>query len=69
MAPGLDNNIIKFIQANRINSFQKLRLLLFYQQDLNFEGTAPEIAQKLHLADTQLVRKSILDFKDANLIV
>ncbi len=69
MGPGLDTIIIKFIQAKRIDSFQKLYLLLFYQQYPNFEGSVSEIAQKLHLADTQLVRTTILDFKDVNLIV
>jgi hypothetical protein len=69
VASGLDNIIIRFIRDHRIDSFQKLRLLLFYQQYPNFEGTASEIALKLHLADTQLVRKTILDFKDVNLIV
>ena len=64
----LDNITTNFIRTNQIDSFQKLRLLLFFQQYPDFVGTTQEIAQKLHLAETRRVEKNILDLNKVEII-
>ena len=65
----LNNLVINFIRIHHIDSIQKLHLLLLFQQCPNFEGTIPDIAQKLCLADTRLVNYLILDLNKVGLMI
>ena len=69
MMPELSNLVINFIQTYRIDSIQKLHLLLLFQQYPNFEGSILDIAQKLCLADTQLVKRLILELNKVELMI
>jgi len=69
MMSELSNLVINFVRANRIDSIQKLHLLLLFQRCPNFEGTIPDIAQKLCLVDTRLVNYLILDLNKVGLMI
>ena len=69
MMSELSNLVINFIRTHQIDSIQKLRLLLLFQRYPDFEGGVPDIAQKLCLADTLLVKRLILDLNKVELII
>jgi hypothetical protein len=54
--------------ARYIDSFQKLRFLLFLYHHPNIEGTLQEFAEKLYLGPTPLLEKIIMDLQQAELI-
>lgn len=45
----MNDIIANFIRARRIDSFQKLRLLLLLHQNPKMKGTQEELAKRLHL--------------------
>ncbi len=63
------NNITNFIHTKQIDSFQKLRVLLFLQQHPEIEGTCQELAERLYLGDTLLVQEIVHDLQKADLLV
>jgi hypothetical protein len=63
------NEIVNtYIRTNNIDSFQKLRFLLFLHQHPHLKATSQEFANRLHLADTLLIENIITDLHQAGLI-
>lgn len=63
------NEIVNtYIRTNNIDSFQKLRLLLFLHQHPHVKATSQEFANRLHLGDTLLIENIITDLHQAGLI-
>lgn len=58
----------KFIRANKIDSFQKLRLLLFIYQHPSLNGTSQELAQQLYLGDSSILENIITDLTQVGLL-
>ena len=65
----MDNIVANFLQVKRIDSFQKLRFLLFLHQYPDVKGTCREFAKRLHLGDLPLVENIIADLHHAGLVV
>ena len=64
----MNNRVTTPICLKQINSYQKLRFLLFLHQSPEFEGTSHAFAERLHLGDTQLVEQIITELQDRGLI-
>ncbi|MFN8456116.1 MAG: hypothetical protein U0401_15855 [Anaerolineae bacterium] len=62
-------NPINFLHTKQIDSFQKLRFLLFLEQHPTFEGTAQEYAQHLHLGSGLLLSDIIHELQNVGLLV
>lgn len=66
--PHLCDVLTSFIMVENINSYQKLYLLLFFYEHLSVTGTGPEIARRLHLADSQLVINLLTELEEEGLL-
>jgi hypothetical protein len=64
----MTKSLVDFLRSKKINSFQKLRLLLLLYQHPGFTGTSEQLAQHLYLADLTLLDKLIDDLCRADLI-
>jgi hypothetical protein len=64
----MNEAVTNFIQTKQINSFQKLRFLLFLHQHPGSSGTNQEFAARLHLGDIPLLEKITTDFQMVGLI-
>ncbi|MCQ3980791.1 MAG: hypothetical protein DPW09_45910 [Anaerolineae bacterium] len=64
----MDNGVVNFLRARRIDSFQKLRFLLFLHRYPDMKGTCQEFAARLHLGDLALVEKIMADLHHARLL-
>ncbi len=62
------NDITKFIRARCIDSFQKLRLLVFLHQHPESSWTSQEIAERLYLGDVPLLERILADLRAAGLV-
>lgn len=60
--------ITNFLRAKRIDSFQKLRLLLFLYQHPESSGTNQEFAERLYLGDVRLLEKITGELQAVGLI-
>lgn len=60
---------INFLRKKNINSFQKLRFLLFLQQHPDFQGTAQDYAHHLHLGSSLLLNDIIHELQYVGLLV
>jgi len=60
--------VANFIRNGQIDSFQKLRLLLFLHQYPESTGTSQQFAEYLHLGDVPLLEKIINDLQMAGLV-
>lgn len=60
--------VANFIRAMRIDSFQKLRVLLFLHQHPDFNGTGHQFAERLSLGDVALLEQIIHDLRQVGLI-
>jgi hypothetical protein len=60
--------IVQFIQARHIDSFQKLRVLIFFHEHAESSWTSPQIATRLYLGDGPLLEKIIADLQAAGLV-
>ncbi|MBE7472811.1 MAG: hypothetical protein DPW09_13945 [Anaerolineae bacterium] len=58
-----------YIRAKNIDSFQKLRLLLFLYQNPRLKVTSQELAHRLHLGDTLLIETLLADLHQAGLVI
>ena len=65
----MDEQVVNFIRANRIDSFQKLRIVLFLYERTGLSGTCQELARQLYLGDELLVRKIMTDLQSVGLLV
>jgi DNA-binding IscR family transcriptional regulator len=64
----MNSIVINFIHARRIDSFQKLRLLLFMHQHPQSSGTSQEFAERLYLNDVSLLEKIVSDLQRVGLL-
>ena len=58
----------QFIQASHIDSFQKLRVLIFFYQHPESSWTGPQIAKQLYLGDGPLLEEIIAELQAAGLV-
>jgi hypothetical protein len=64
----MNEAVLTYIRVKNIDSFQKLRLLLYLYQHPQLKGTSQDLANRLHLADIPLIEKIIADLQQAGLI-
>lgn len=62
------DNVIDQLKSLRIDSYQKLRLLLLLQQNPGMEATSEEFAERLHLGDIPLVTEILVNFQQSGLV-
>jgi hypothetical protein len=62
------NNIITFMQTKNIDTFQKLRILLFLHQHPEWSGTDQMYAKRFQLGDMTLVERVIIELQQAGLL-
>jgi hypothetical protein len=60
--------ITHFIQARHIDSYQKLRVLIFFHDHADSSWTRPQIAAQLYLGDGPLLEKIIADLQASGLL-
>lgn len=65
----MDATVTDFVRTKQIDSFQKLRFLLFLQENPETQGTCQEFAERLHLGDTLLLERIIADLYRADLLI
>jgi len=65
----ISDGLSHFIAHKRINSFQKLRLLLFLYHYPDRVKSCQEISDWLHIKDTLLVDAILSELEDAGLLV
>jgi len=64
----MQESVTDFIKTKRINSFQKLRLLLFLHRHPKMKGTSEDFAERLHFGDRFVVERLIADLEDVGLV-
>lgn len=64
----MDSSIVNYLRTKRIDSFQKLRLLLFLYQHPEVNGTQRELAEQLYLGDIPLLTALLTDLYKAGLL-
>ena len=64
----MDERLANFIRVKRIDTFQKLRFLLFLQQHPDIKGTPQEFAERLYLGDVPLLEEIIIDLQKVGLV-
>ena len=64
----MEDKTAKFIRASQIDSFQKLRFLLFIYQHPALTGTIKEFGSCLYFGDTPITEKIIADLCQAGLL-
>jgi hypothetical protein len=60
--------IARFIQTRHIDSFQKLRVLVFFYQHPESSWTGPQLAKQLYLGDEPLLEEIIAELRTAGLV-
>lgn len=64
----MSNMVGDFIHARRIDSFQKLRCVLFLHHHPDLSETSQELAEHLYLGDTRLLEQIIRDLQQVGLV-
>ncbi len=64
----MSDRVTDFVRARRIDSFQKLRFLLFLHQHPDLNGTSQQFAEYLFLGDTRLLEQMIRDLQQVGLV-
>lgn len=64
----MNQTTYNYLRTKKIDSFQKLRLLLLLHQHPHWRGTSQELARRLHLADMRLMETMLADLYEAGLI-
>ena len=64
----MDNIVVDFIRAKRIDSFQKLYVLLFLYQHPKLVGTSQKLADQLYLGHLSLVEEILNDLRRVGLV-
>lgn len=64
----MDEEIAKFIRTRRIDSFQKLQLLLYLQRRPNLTATVQEFSERLHQGDTVLMLNIVTELRFGGLL-
>jgi hypothetical protein len=63
----VDKGLVNFIRDKRINSFSKLRFLLFLYQNPRLSGCAQQLAERLYV-EVPLVEKIVSDLQAVGLL-
>lgn len=64
----MQESLTRFIKTKHINSFQKLRLLLYLHRHPKTRGSSEEFAERLHFGDKFVVERLLNDLEDAGLV-
>jgi hypothetical protein len=64
----MNDPIFQFIKGRHIDSFQKLRFVLFLHQNPELIGTCQEFAAQLYLGDVSLLEKIVADLGRVGLV-
>lgn len=64
----MDSSVVNYLRTKQIDSFQKLRLLLFLYQHPEVKGTQRELGEQLYLGDTLLLTALLADLDKAGLL-
>lgn len=64
----MNETVHNYIRTKNIDSFQKLRLLLFLHQHPHMKVTTQELAHRLHLGDTLLIETILADLRQTGLV-
>jgi hypothetical protein len=64
----VDSSVVDYLRTKRIDSFQKLRLLLFLYQHPEVKATQRELGEQLYLGDTPLLTTLLTDLDKAGLL-
>jgi hypothetical protein len=64
----MNSLIVNFIRTRHIDSFQKLRFLLFLHQNPRLTGTCQQFAKRLYLGDLFLLEEIVSDLRLAGLV-
>lgn len=64
----MHNVITEMMKARRIDSFQKLRFLLYLQRNPDLTGTVYDFAGQLYLGDMSLLERIITDLYKTQLL-
>ena len=62
-------SLFYFLSVRKIDTYQKLRLILFLHKHPQTAGTCQEFAKKLHLADTVFLERIVADLEAVDLII
>lgn len=64
----MHESLTRFIKTKHINSFQKLRLLLYLHRHPQMCGGSEEFAERLHFGDKYIVERLLNDLEDVGLL-
>ncbi len=64
----MHNVITEMMKARRVDSFQKLRFLLYLQRHPDLTGTVHDFAGQLYLGDMSLIERIIADLYKVQLL-
>jgi len=64
----MTEKIAQFIQTRCIDSYQKLRVLLFFHDHADSSWTSAQIAARLYLGDESLLEKIVTDLQAAGVV-
>jgi hypothetical protein len=64
----MNDLIFDFVRARQIDSFQKLRFLLFLHQNPDLMGTSQQFAEQLYLGDVLLLDRIIRELQKVGLV-
>jgi hypothetical protein len=62
------DGVINYLRVKRIDSFQKLRFLLFLHQHPHIKGTIQEFSEALYLGDILLLTGIVRDLQQVGLV-
>jgi len=58
----------QFIRTRQIDSYQKLRVLIFFYEHADSSWTCPQLGARLYLGDGPLLEKIVADLQAAGLV-
>lgn len=64
----MNSMVGRYLREKRIDSFQKLRLLLFMYQHPEVTGSVRELADRMYLGDTPLLTAVLFDLHKTGLL-
>src|SRR3712207_2930592 len=64
----MDSVVVNYLQAKRIDSFQKLNFLLLLHEYPHLQGTPQEFSERFYLGDISLLKRIIKDFQAVGLL-
>jgi hypothetical protein len=64
----MNDKVVNYIRQKRIDSFQKLRLLLFFYHHPEVKGAVQELAEQLYLGNIPLLAAMLADLHQVGLL-